>query len=306
MTTFQERIASGKRLVIAEISPPQGRRSRSGASNGEAFCRQGSRLGCQRQPRTGSHGGVGGRGPGGRRGDRADPPRNHAGPQSHRADFRGAGGSGPGHPQRALHQRRPPNAGPLPRRSKRLRRRLGAARASLRPVGRRRLGCEREGDRRGPARSAWARSPRPTPIRWPLQITRLAKKVKAGAAFLVTQPIYDLERFHAWWKAVTDRGIDKQVAILAGIEALPEGTAAAAKESAKNGSPSLARVPQSVLHRIESAASPAARRAAAIEIAVETIKQLSTVSGLRGFGIACDGDCDAALEILDRSGLGSN
>jgi methylenetetrahydrofolate reductase (NADPH) len=135
-----------------------------------------------------------------------------------------------------------------------------------------------------------------------LQISRLLKKVKAGATFLITQPIYDLERFHRWWQTVTERGIPQRVAILAGIEALPEDELAKASE----GKRSLARVPQSILHRIGSAASPAGRRSAAIDVAVETVKQLSTVPGLRGFGICGDGDCDAALEILDRSGLGSN
>jgi methylenetetrahydrofolate reductase (NADPH) len=135
-----------------------------------------------------------------------------------------------------------------------------------------------------------------------LQISRLAKKVQAGAAFLITQPIYDLERFHTWWKAVTERGIHEKVAILAGIEALPQNELAKASE----GKRSLSRIPEATLHRISAASSPAGQRSAAIEVALETIKQLSTVPGLRGFGICCDGDSDAALEILDRSGLGSN
>ncbi len=135
-----------------------------------------------------------------------------------------------------------------------------------------------------------------------LQVSRLRKKVSAGAAFLITQPIYDLERFHTWWETIVDRGIHEQVAILAGIQALPEDELAKAREAKR----SLWRVPQSTLDRVGSAGSPAGRRSAAIEVALETIKQLSTVSGLRGFGVCGDGDCDAALEILERSGLGSN
>jgi methylenetetrahydrofolate reductase (NADPH) len=33
-----------------------------------------------------------------------------------------------------------------------------------------------------------------------LQTLRFAKKTRAGARFLVTQPVYDLDRFEAWWK----------------------------------------------------------------------------------------------------------
>jgi methylenetetrahydrofolate reductase (NADPH) len=135
-----------------------------------------------------------------------------------------------------------------------------------------------------------------------LQVSRLRKKVSAGATFLVTQPIYDLERFHAWWNAITQCGIHEKVAILAGVQALPESELATARE----GKRSLRRIPQSTLDRVGSAASPAGRRSAAIEIALETIQQLSAVPGLRGFGVCGDGDCDAALEILERSGLRSN
>ncbi len=44
----------------------------------------------------------------------------------------------------------------------------------------------------------------------------------------------------------------------------------------------------------------------AIEIALETIGRLASLPGLRGFCISCDGDLEAALQIIDKSGLGSN
>jgi len=135
-----------------------------------------------------------------------------------------------------------------------------------------------------------------------LQVPRLRKKVEAGAAFLITQPIYDLERFHAWWKAVTQQGIHEKVAILAGIQALPEDEQLAASE----GKRTLSKIPQATLHRLSAAGDPAARRSAAIEVALDTIKQLATVPGLRGFAVCSDGDSDAALEILARAGLGSH
>jgi methylenetetrahydrofolate reductase (NADPH) len=119
---------------------------------------------------------------------------------------------------------------------------------------------------------------------------------------LITHPIFDLERFHVWWKAVTERGIHEKAAILAGIQVLPEAEVAKASE----GKRSLSRIPQSTLERVGSAATLAGRRSAAIEIALETIRQLSMASGLRGFSFCTDGDEDAALEILGRSGLGSS
>jgi methylenetetrahydrofolate reductase (NADPH) len=132
-----------------------------------------------------------------------------------------------------------------------------------------------------------------------LQVSRLRKKVQAGATFLITQPVYDLERFHTWWEAVSQCGLPQQVAILAGIEPLSEEELSKIRQ----GQRSPLRIPQSTLDRIDSAASPAGRHSAAVEIAVETIRQLSTVPGLRGFDLCGDGDAETALEIIDRSGL---
>lgn len=102
-----------------------------------------------------------------------------------------------------------------------------------------------------------------------LQISRLVKKARAGAKFLVTQPVYDLERFDVWWQEVTRRGVHQMVAILAGIR-------------------------------------PLADEPSAVEIAVQTIRRLSDLPGLRGFSISVDGQSEAALAILDQSGLGSS
>jgi len=135
-----------------------------------------------------------------------------------------------------------------------------------------------------------------------LQIARLVKKTRAGAKFLVTQPVYDLERFGAWWHEVVRRGIHEKAAILAGIRPLCDGPLA----DAQAGRRPLARVPQSILDRILSSSDPAAQRAAAVEIALETIERLSSFRGLRGVSISGEGDFDAALTVIEKSGLGSD
>jgi methylenetetrahydrofolate reductase (NADPH) len=130
-----------------------------------------------------------------------------------------------------------------------------------------------------------------------LQLLRLAKKTRAGARFLVTQPVYDLERFESWWQEVTRRGLHDQAAILAGIEPLSDG------HLSKAGPRPQPRIPDPLLGRMTSLGDPGARRAAAIEIAVETIRRLSDLPGIRGFCISADGDHEAALQIIDESGL---
>ena len=50
-----------------------------------------------------------------------------------------------------------------------------------------------------------------------LRVARLAKKVKAGADFIQTQCIYNLDKFEKWMEGVRDRGLHEKVYILAGV-----------------------------------------------------------------------------------------
>lgn len=134
-----------------------------------------------------------------------------------------------------------------------------------------------------------------------LQVMRLQKKVEAGARFLITQPVYDLERFNAWWTQITRQGTHEKAAFVAEIEPLV-GQRLAHVQSGKRPVP---RVPAEVLQRF-AGSDQAAQKRAAVELAVETIKRLSQVKGLRGFSIAVDRDHDMAMEIIEKSGLGSN
>jgi methylenetetrahydrofolate reductase (NADPH) len=134
-----------------------------------------------------------------------------------------------------------------------------------------------------------------------LQMVRLRKKIDAGARFVITEPVFDLERFEAWWSEVERHGFHENIAILAGI--LPLTDAGVAKVFAERRPEP--RMPESALERIVTKGDPSAQRAAGIEAALETIERLSTHSGLRGFAIRLDGAEEAALEIIEKSGLGA-
>lgn len=133
-----------------------------------------------------------------------------------------------------------------------------------------------------------------------LQIMRLAKKVTAGARFLITQPVFCLARFEAWWEQVTQRGLHEKTALVAGIRLLTD--AKDAKQYAEQRP--LPLVPDATLERIASKSDKAAQRAEGIAIAAETITQLSAFTGLRGFELCGDGDDDAVLEVIEQAGLG--
>lgn len=134
-----------------------------------------------------------------------------------------------------------------------------------------------------------------------LQISRVAKKIKAGAQFLITQPVYDLERFGAWWQEITRRGLQRQTAFVAGIRVLTDAAQAAAYAAQRP----VPRIPAGMLERLAAKSGAAAQRAEGIAIAIETIERLKSLEGLRGFELRTDGDEDAVLEIIEKSKLGT-
>jgi methylenetetrahydrofolate reductase (NADPH) len=127
-----------------------------------------------------------------------------------------------------------------------------------------------------------------------LQLPRLAQKIFVGAQFIVTQPVFDLDRFGAWWKEVIDRGLHERAAFVAGIKVLTDAASAKAFVE-KRPNP---MVPADVLNRLSSKSDISAARADGIKMALETIEKLSRIEGLRGFEIVCDDDSDAAMEVL--------
>jgi methylenetetrahydrofolate reductase (NADPH) len=135
-----------------------------------------------------------------------------------------------------------------------------------------------------------------------LQLMKLQKKVQAGAKFVITQPVFDVERFEAWWTEVTNRGIQKQVAILAGIQ--PLACAESARKLATRRPPAV--IPEAILNRLAAKPDAAAVRAEGVAIAVETIRRLAKLPGLRGFEVCGDGSPDVALEVIEKSALEIN
>jgi methylenetetrahydrofolate reductase (NADPH) len=102
-----------------------------------------------------------------------------------------------------------------------------------------------------------------------LRVARLAKKVKAGADFIQTQCIYNLDKFEKWMEGVRDRGLDERVSILAGVT--PLKSAGMAKYM-KNKVPGM-DVPDEVIKRMSGV--PKEKQAEeGIKICVEQIQEL--------------------------------
>jgi methylenetetrahydrofolate reductase (NADPH) len=131
-----------------------------------------------------------------------------------------------------------------------------------------------------------------------IRVPRLAKKVAAGAEFIQTQCIYNLEKFEAWMAQARDRGLPEKVFILGGVTPLKSAGMARYMKTKVPGMD----VPDEVVKRM--AGVPKDKQAAeGVTICVETIQRLKEVKGVSGFHVMAIEWEERVPEIVERSGL---
>ena len=125
---------------------------------------------------------------------------------------------------------------------------------------------------------------------------RLAKKVKAGADFIQTQIIYNVEKFEQWMGMVREMGLHKKVSILAGVT--PIRSLGMAKYMKKNV-PGM-DVPDELIKRLEGAEK---KKAEGINICLEVIERVRKIEGVSGVHIMAVEWEEIVPEITERAGL---
>jgi methylenetetrahydrofolate reductase (NADPH) len=130
------------------------------------------------------------------------------------------------------------------------------------------------------------------------RVIRLVKKVRAGAEFIQTQCIYNLNRFKEWMKGVADRDLTKKVYIFGGITPLKSVRMA----EYMNKNVAGMDVPEEVISRLKGV-SPKDQRQEGIKIAVETIQALKEMEGVHGVHIMAIEWEDAVPQIVEEAGL---
>lgn len=143
---------------------------------------------------------------------------------------------------------------------------------------------------------------------------RLAKKVQAGANFIQTQLVYDIDAFATYMEKVRKLGLHEQVYILAGVGPLKSPGMA---KYMKNNVPGIL-VPDSIIERMTNAGEPwkgkdltkeeKAQRAKAwkaegIQICIDLIKQLKQIEGVAGVHIMAIEWEEAVKPIVEGAGL---
>jgi methylenetetrahydrofolate reductase (NADPH) len=142
-----------------------------------------------------------------------------------------------------------------------------------------------------------AANPFLTPLE--LNIIRLAKKVEAGADFLQTQAVFDVEAFIRWFEAANQEGIPQQTAILAGV--LPLESAAEAQRMSETYTDIFICEP--VVKRLQKAGDSEAQKKEGLALCAEIVQQLREIEGLRGIHILSGSKESKVPEILTASGL---
>ncbi len=131
-----------------------------------------------------------------------------------------------------------------------------------------------------------------------IRVPRLAKKIAAGAEFIQTQCVYNLDKFELWMKGVVERGLHEKVFIMPGIT--PMRSMGMAKYMAR-AVPGM-DVPEELIKRLSGV--PKEKQAEeGITIAVEAIQRLKECKGVSGFHIMAIEWEDKVPEIVERSGL---
>jgi methylenetetrahydrofolate reductase (NADPH) len=110
------------------------------------------------------------------------------------------------------------------------------------------------------------------------RIPRLEKKVCAGADFIQTQSIFDIEMFRTWMEEIRNHGIDKNVHILAGVTPLKS---VKMMKRMKYHVPGV-EIPDEIETRMLQASDP---NKEGFAIAAELIKEIKTIAGVHGIHI---------------------
>lgn len=131
-----------------------------------------------------------------------------------------------------------------------------------------------------------------------IRVLRLAKKVAAGAQFIQTQSIYNMAKFKKWMDEVVDRGLDRKVAILAGLT--PMKSVGMAKYM-KTRVPGM-DVPDEIIKRLSGVPKDRAAEEG-MKICVEQIQELKGIKGVRGFHIMAIEWEEKVPEIVKAAGF---
>jgi len=131
-----------------------------------------------------------------------------------------------------------------------------------------------------------------------IRATRLAKKVAAGADFIQTQIVYNVDKFAEWMKMARDKGIHERVKILAGVA--PIKSVGAAKYM-KTRVPGM-DVPDSTVARLQGVPKDQVSKEG-IKLCIDIINQVREIEGVAGIHLMAIEWEETVPAIVEAAGL---
>jgi 5,10-methylenetetrahydrofolate reductase len=129
-----------------------------------------------------------------------------------------------------------------------------------------------------------------------IQVDRVRKKIDAGAEFIQTQSVYNIEKFSQWMDDVRSQGLDKKVHILAGVTPLKSVKMAERMKFHVPGTD----VPDMVYEQIKNSSDPAKE---GYQIALQTVRELKDLQGIHGIHITALFWEEIIPSLVKESGL---
>ncbi|OPX33040.1 MAG: 5,10-methylenetetrahydrofolate reductase [Desulfobacteraceae bacterium 4484_190.1] len=130
------------------------------------------------------------------------------------------------------------------------------------------------------------------------RVYRLAKKIEAGADFVQTQCIYNMDRFREFMKRAVDMGLHEKCYLLAGVT--PMKSVGMARYMAKQV-PGM-EVPESLIKRLKGAGKGKVAEEG-IKFAIEQIHEFEEMEGVAGVHLMAIEWEHRVPEIAERAGV---
>ena len=130
------------------------------------------------------------------------------------------------------------------------------------------------------------------------RVLRLANKVAAGADFIQTQIIYNVDKFAKWMEAVREKGLHEQVKILAGVAPIKSIGAARYMQKKVPGMD----VPEEIIDRLKGVPKEDVSKEG-IKVCVDIINQVREIKGVAGIHLMAIEWEEVVHEIVGQAGL---
>jgi len=128
-----------------------------------------------------------------------------------------------------------------------------------------------------------------------MQLIRLEKKINAGAKFIQTQAIYNIDRFYSWMEKVRDHGLHERAYILAGIVVNKSQKSIEITATVPGMD-----IPEVLIERMRNAED---KQAEGLSIALELIRDIRKAEGVSGLHIMAIGWDEIVPELLEKAGF---